>query len=304
MDATNPHSHRILNAPKCKSLTQDASTRIEGQGLRMRLVNVAACACALLVSSCAGVKVVALNPDLSEDKGKPQGFLYYPPKPYLLVAEAPLDPTPAGSATSPAFRGDADAAAPAKQNKKGAKADTPNAFTPKKGGDSDDDSNKSSTTSPAPTSDTSFGLATKQYQIKLIYLPDYEHPRAIQKTGLIGTSEVKPELVDGWMLTGIDAASDSKTSEIIGSLASLVTGGGGGSGSGGKGSSGKGDSGGDAEAKLGGDQLTLWKSLFPRQKPPVLPPGLYEISFSAGKFVGISPVVYFCHDGSQNNPCS
>ncbi len=163
------------------------------------------------LAGCAGVTATPLNPDGTAKAGK-EGVRYYMPAPYLLVAELPPVNSTSSSPRAPTnpFPGDAGAAAgvapaPTPDTKKDVKPDA------------------SSASSAAPTSDTSFQGNTPQYMIKLVYLPDMSKPMALSAhNGLTGTASMKPTLQDGWMLTSLDASSDSKFSETLSALASLV----------------------------------------------------------------------------------
>jgi len=164
----------------------------------------------VLLVGCAGVTVTPLNPDGTKNEKGVEGVEYYMPKPYLLVAELP--PTPIKQTeTKTEEEIQLEKAAGV------APAPTP---TPTPAADPTKGNN---TTTPAPASDTSFYEHTTQYAIKLIYLPDKTKPMAMSEhTGLFGSSEMKPALQDGWMLTSLDATADSKTSETLTALASLI----------------------------------------------------------------------------------
>jgi hypothetical protein len=146
-----------------------------------------------------GISVIPLKAD-GQKSGEVEGVRYYLPKPYLLVVRVPKD---AESGEEMKVDGDKK---PKPQDKE--KPEKPD-------GD------------PGGTSgggNTSFQKDTKTYSVKLIYLPDYCHPMAIQQnTWLWGSSQMKPTLQDGWMLTSLDAASDSKTAETITAMAALVS---------------------------------------------------------------------------------
>lgn len=65
---------------------------------------------------------------------------------------------------------------------------------------------------------------TTTCQASLVMLPDKSEEYAItMNTGLWGTASAKPTLQDGWNLTGLDASADSKTAEVLGSIASILT---------------------------------------------------------------------------------
>ena len=161
-------------------------------------------ACGVL-AGCSSVSIQLLTPDLQQPRGQ-AGLIYYLPAPYLLVAEVP----PTAISDSPGLASDE---APTGGPPKDGKTKTPKDSNP---GPAD------SATAAAPPSDTSFGATTPQYVIKLVYLPDLQRPMALTETAGIGTSAIKPVLQDGWMLTSLDASSDSKVSETLSALASLV----------------------------------------------------------------------------------
>jgi len=210
-------------------------------------VSLATAVCAL--AGCAGVTVTPLNPDNNTKvKGAESGLRYYMPMPYLLVIELPPSTTPTNSVSdtqrakpqSPPDAGSSDLSSNgvpktlsptdftmptngATNLAAGASAGGPgpnatqkkspeNAASPETGNTNKTDSANSSQTSPTPVSDVSFGAATPQYVVKMIYLPDMRRPMAMNSsTGLWGTSDMKPVLQDGWMLTSLDATADSKT---------------------------------------------------------------------------------------------
>jgi hypothetical protein len=141
-------------------------------------------------------------------------------------------------------------------------------------------------------------MFTKQYGVKLIYLPDFEKPMAITQTpGLLGTASAKPSLTDGWMLTSLDASSDSKVSDTISAIASLVgsiTGAGGGAAT----------KGATTAAKA-----AITKGITAQHKettiPNVLKPGLYRLNYddNSGKLLGICAVTLF-ENGELKVPTS
>jgi hypothetical protein len=57
---------------------------------------------------------------------------------------------------------------------------------------------------------------------KIVMLPDKSEEYAITMNAGVGTASAKPQLQDGWNLTGLDANADSKTSENITAVASLA----------------------------------------------------------------------------------
>jgi hypothetical protein len=241
------------------------------------------------LGGCAQVTSLPLTASGQIDTTQQPGIRYYLPKPYLLVAEVPVDPKVTETQES-------------EDPKKGVayQITTGGGSTskPKKGdkGSSSDQSKAASSGSSAGAADTSFSMMTQQYGFKLIYLPDYAHPMALKAdTGLFGSVEIKPTLADGWMLTGIDASSDSKVAETLSAISSLVSaaeGGGAATGT-------------SAAAHSFGAKLAAHFAGTPATTAPILPPGLYELNFDAGgKLTGISRVVYFCNSGVSLSACN
>jgi hypothetical protein len=171
------------------------------------------------------------------------------------------------------------------------------------------------------------------YTIKLIYLPDLQHPMALRmRSGAFGSITAGPTLQDGWMLTSITANVDSgagNIASILSSVASLAGGkaaaGGGGGTSGGTTKKGGGGAAVPGQPSLGpingftqeqsdalrnyfsmainaaNKQVVIWGE-------HVLPPGLYEFQYDTNKILScVRPVVYFCKDGvnaPDKFPCS
>jgi hypothetical protein len=226
-------------------------------------------------SSCASVTAVPVDPLTWKAKmDAPEGIPYYLPRPYLLVTEVPVE-TPPPKAQQEEGKGGAAAKAAPGKGTSADKSAPPADDAMKKATPAPDDG---SGTSPSPASDQSFGMFTKQYGVKLIYLPDYEHPMLLRQRAGIGSTTLKPTLQNGWMLTALDSSADSKTAETLASIGSLVSATHGG-GSGGTGGS---KSGGGEEAK--------------GAPPPAkaLPPGLYRLVVSPkGVVVDICQVARF-----------
>jgi hypothetical protein len=256
----------------------------------MRWVVLLSC---VALSGCAGVEFQQLDPKLAKKTDAPAGAVYYLPKPYLLVAQMPV-----AAAAAPAPAGPANVSPPP-QNTQGQNAQGQNGQGPQAGngqtvypatygrGGADGDEAKADAKDDggAPTasgSDQSFGGVSQGYMIKLVYLPDMSRPMAFSVTAGLGSASLKPTLQNGWMLSGFDATADSKTAEILTSLASVITAyktpgkaaaaeekaaDGGGSGT----------RGGEADAR------------------PILKPGLYEFRYDAttGALKGLCPVTYF-----------
>jgi len=106
-------------------------------------------------------------------------------------------------------------------------------------------------------------MFTKQYGVKLIYLPDYSHPMVLQQHAGLGSTTMKPTLQNGWMLTSLDSSADSKTAENLSSIAAII----------GATHGGSGGTGGTKSSQAGGGGPGAAPT------PPVLPPGLYRLYF-------------------------
>jgi len=275
-----------------------------------------------LLSGCASISVVPLQSDGTPAAGKANGLRYYLPRPYLLVTDLPADTaadgsnngttgtqgtaTTGGGTTETPITGAHEQAAPGAggqhggakttnaQNSTGPALNTGNAG----GTDAGTDKAKSGgDTAAAAATDTSYQATTPHYVLKLIYLPDLEHPMAIrQSSGLFGTSSLKPTLQDGWMLTALDATADTKAAEVLASVASVigaVKGGGGGSDSGGSKGGGK-----TAQAPSGGPSTTT-------RTASILRPGLYSFDYDKdGKLAALTAITYFgCTGKVDGVPC-
>jgi hypothetical protein len=131
-------------------------------------------------------------------------------------------------------------------------------------------------------------MFTKQYGVKLIYLPDRSRPMVLRQHAGIGSTQMNATLQDGWMLTSLNSSADSKTAETLASLASVVSAAYGG-GSGATGTTKASKSGGGDEK----DKTTV--------NPPVLPPGLYKIMFDrGGVLTSVCQVVRFSTTGIES----
>ena len=173
-----------------------------------------------LTSGCARVSVHALRED-GYATTKPEGMRYYMPKAYLLVMRIPASTAKTTNASMggadghiggprqpPAHIGPPALGAAAPAAPKGSSTDT----------------TKSPTTSPSPTTNTSFQASSDTYVAKLIYLPNKSEPMAISESpGLFGTVTMGASLQDGWMLTSLQGSSDQKVAETLTAVASLVS---------------------------------------------------------------------------------
>lgn len=190
-------------------------------GTRFSFLVVVAATC-IGLTGCASVDVTPLNKDFTEAKGQAKGLYYYMPKPYLLVMELP-------AVNSSATSDKVGSNTVIHVEPSGDPLGTEDANSPGGGGGGGGENQQSTNTAQstlnganAPVSDTSFAATTAQYTVKLIYLPDYDHPMAMtETTGLFGTAEMKPVLQDGWMLTSLDASTDNGTSAALAALAGL-----------------------------------------------------------------------------------
>lgn len=224
---------------------------------------------AVWFTACASVTVTPLAPDGTALKNKAEGLRYYLPKPYLLVTELPSE-----TMSTPGPSTDARSASqlPPPQNPA-----TPPQFTPPggDGGEKKDDASASG----APSTNTSYAASTSRYVLKLIYLPDLEHPMSIRARAGLGTAQMKPTLQDGWMLTALDASADAKTAEILTSIAGII-------------GAVKGGGGDKAGAPGGGPSATRDCELcYPET---VLRPGLYRFVYDAsGALTDVAPVKLF-----------
>jgi hypothetical protein len=233
-----------------------------------------------LLTGCAGVTVTPLDATGKKAPGQEAGLRYYMPRPYLLVVQLPPTATKTDSSSGGDGQVEADAVPPGGNSSTKPQKDSPTTNT----------DTAASSPGSSPISDTSFMAATPQYQVKLIYLPDLEHPMAMtSSTGLFGTSTMTPTLQDGWMLTSLNANADSKMAETLTALASIagsVAGGGTG-----------------AAAKAAKSTATSTQSLLaqfgPQATPvnPVLRPGLYRFEYNKkGVMTGLKAVAFFDAD--------
>ena len=164
----------------------------------------------ILLTSCASVTAVPLMANGMPD-GTTKGLRYYLPKPYILVTELPVPAPAPQAARGTQGQGGAAGAGAAGGNgsgkdQSGKSSDSPQATTPT-----------------APATDTSFSASMANYSVKLIYLPDYNHPMALQEeSGLFGNVSLAPTFQDGWMLTSLSSLNDSGGAAALAAVASLV----------------------------------------------------------------------------------
>lgn len=238
----------------------------------MKRLGVLVIAC-LLMAGCASITAVPLDPVSFKKTGGEPGIRYYMPKPYLLVMELP--PVPAAPSTPKNGKMEEQKGGGDGQSKGG------NAGAGAGKDNSGSSSGNSSQTSlpTAPPADTSFSVANSLYTAKIIYLPDFEHPMALQMTsGVFGNSSMAPTLQDGWMLTSLSGSSDSGGANVLNTLL--------------------GSTGSIANAVA--SKFILSRGAAPEVPPAwsktILAPGLYEFQYTDGK-QQLAPVFYFCLDG-------
>jgi hypothetical protein len=226
------------------------------------------------VTGCASVTAFSVDPNTGQAKtDAAEGIPYFLPAPYLLVTEVPIDAAPESNGKQGGAAAD-KAAPPAKPDP--SKSDAP---APAQGG---------SGGAPSSASDTSFGMFTKQYGVKLIYLPDPSRPMVLRQHAGLGSAQMNVTLQDGWMLTSLNSAADSKTAETLASIASVI---------GAVYAGGSGATGTTKALKSGGagpgDNAA--------SNPPVLPPGLYKIVFDkSGVLSNVCQVVRFATTGIES----
>jgi hypothetical protein len=199
---------------------------------------------------CASVDVKPLDSDGVKIKSSADaGLRYYMPKPYLLVMRLPPDTPPGGQSDDTVQDPGAahmptqppTTSHPAPGGSAGghptAPATAPSHASPDTSS-KDSPAQSDSSPSTAGVASTQFSAANGRYVAKLIYLPDLSKPMAITTTTGFGAVTLGATLQEGWMLTSLQASSDSKTAEILTAVAAGIGathgGGGGGSGSGGK----------------------------------------------------------------------
>ena len=113
-----------------------------------------------------------------------------------------------------------------------------------------------------------------------VYIPDRSRPMRLSVHAGFGTASLKPTLQNGWMLTGFDASADSKASEMLASIASLVT-------------AAKGPAAAAESAKGGGLDPGAAAAT-----SSVLRPGMYDLRYDdRGNLLGLCPLSYFTSSG-------
>jgi hypothetical protein len=256
-----------------------------------------------LLIGCASVTAIPLEPDgLTAVAGAKPGFRYFIPRPYLLVAEAPAARVSGGTPPKPAPEGQMPPKKPPVKDAadKGAKdaardgkpiGGAPSDATNKKTDSTSSDGGDGTKPASVPGADISFQIGDgKTYIAKLVYLPDYSRPMAVElNTGLVGISKEDMTLQDGWMLTNVSANADNtKMGDVltaaIQALSTSATGG----------ASKAATAAAGAKPKAGAPA--------PHAPPnQVLRPGLYAFDYAYGtsRVWGLCAVAYFGPGGSE-----
>jgi hypothetical protein len=234
-------------------------------------------AIATLLPGCAKVTVTPLDPS-GQPTTEAEGVRYYLPKPYLLVmslsGSAPEGkPPPKGPVVDPKT---GEVIAPGGGDTNTSSKDSPGGNT------------NGTSAAPSATGDISYLAADAQTVAKLIYLPDYSRPMAISESpGLFGSVNMAANLQDGWLLTSLQGAGDSKTAETLMAIASLISAAGGGAGAG-------------AAKKAqppGGAGVEA-----PPPSTQLLPPGLYAFVYNPGGLLTDVCLVRAFDDQRNNVP--
>lgn len=197
------------------------------------LKSLIGCAVVSSLCACASIDSIPLNADGTAASGV-HGVRYYLPKPYLLVTELPSAPNPISKTANPGNPAPLAAGGGGHGGGGGGGDGGGGNGGGQQGGNSQGTQPQTAAPSSSPA-DTSFSATMAQYAVKIVYLPDFSHPYALQMSaGLFGTASFAPSLTDGWMLTSLNGSSDN--SSMLSAIASMVGGGGssGGGGGGGK----------------------------------------------------------------------
>lgn len=258
----------------------------------------------LLCSGCASVEFRQLDSKLNLRPGAPTGHVYYLPKPYLFVARLPVSGLggdafsqanikPLNGAGANARAGGGGGAGNVDQdNVDQDSAELPDSYGGAGGAATAEDKPKAAEGPKIEVgaSDVSFGAASGEYIIKLVYLPDFSRPMSLSvRAGLFGVAQLKPTLVNGWMLTSFDANADNtKFADVLTAIPGVLSALKGGSGSSGDASGGGGD--GTAAAATSGE---------------VLRPGLYDFRYDPnnGHLQTLCALVFFGEKGTSRGNC-
>ena len=231
------------------------------------------CVAPFILAACASIDVKPLDAagkKYADDADS--GLRYYLPRPYLLVMRVPADPKTVTGGTTAQSDPPSESTAPNRppvaadgRHTESAPGGTANGVGSHQTGGGGGmqtrtgDTGQQQSGASAAVASTQFSASSSTYVAKLIYLPDHSKPMAIKTTTGLGTVNLGAQLQEGWMLTSLQASSDSNTAAILTAIASAVTG---------KTSSGTGSG---ASTKTAGA---------PGGAPPtILPAGLYRFDF-------------------------
>lgn len=160
--------------------------------------------------------VVTKNPG-PEDRG----IRYYRPKPYLFIGPAQSGTDkPAATPASPSATHTPGTLSPANPSSHRAVAEQSDQNITVLGGQQSGSTHLTSNlhlAEDAPPVKTSIPVT-----IRLEYLPDYNEEYSIRVTPGLGQAALNVSLQNGWNLNSVDAKTDQRYAEIIGSVASLV----------------------------------------------------------------------------------
>jgi hypothetical protein len=229
----------------------------------------------LVMSGCAGVSFNQLNPNLTSKSGAPEGAVYYLPKPILIVTVDSKE-----AAVAPVQQGHVAPPLPAPALAKKMPVAPPPVPAPALAGGADDDKPAAAPT--ASGTDQSYSVSVPGYTLKLVYVPDLSRPMRLSVHAGLGTASLKPTLQNGWMLSGFDAAADSKAAEMLASVAQLVT-----------------AANGPKTAAAGAVKGGAADSNAEKDTNDILRAGLYDFDYDvAGILHGICALSYFSGTGS------
>jgi hypothetical protein len=142
----------------------------------------------LIINACTTVSITPINYNGEKVPNGIEGLPFFRPKPYLLVLKSPKIKH---------------------ENNQNLKSDENQAE-----GDTEENTNNSTLL-----------FKTENYLVKLIYLPDFSHGYTISISNPwrpFGSTEMSPQLENGWMLKSLNSKVDSKTPETLTAIASIV----------------------------------------------------------------------------------
>ncbi len=234
--------------------------------------------CGLAVlSGCAHIRVDHVDAKGAKSSGQEEGFYVPRLMPYLIVMDLPPK-SPTGSS------GNGQQKNNLVQSGGGSGPSKPSSGSSSQksdSGNSDNSSTKSGGT-PGSASDLGFGVETKQYVAKLVYLPDFSHQQVISASaGLFGTVSLAPQLQDGALVSLNGSADNSKMVDVLTALISAGT---------------SAASGGASGAASAASKAAQNKSLGNIPAPSTfLLPGLYRFEYNEDGFlIGLRKMTGFC----------